>query len=89
MFTKQRIAVFIDGRYWHACPDHRTLARANASYWSEKLARNVARDADTTSRLRDAGLSVLRFWEHEDPASVAANVAKAVRGQGPTDGKPR
>ena len=89
VFTKQRIAVFIDGCYWHACPQHRTVARANATYWSEKLARNVARDADTTSRLQDAGWTVLRFWEHEDPEAVAATVAIAVRTQDPTDGNPR
>lgn len=89
VFTKQRIAVFIDGCYWHACPKHRTVARTNASYWSEKLARNVARDADTTSRLQDAGWTVLRFWEHEDPETVAAAVAVAVRSQDPTEGNPR
>jgi DNA mismatch endonuclease (patch repair protein) len=89
VFTKQRIAVFIDGCYWHACPEHRTVARANASYWSEKLARNVARDADTTSQLQDAGWTVLRFWEHEDPDAVAAIVAAAVRSQDPTEGNPR
>lgn len=79
VFTKQRIAVFIDGCYWHACPEHRTVARANASYWSEKLARNVARDADTSTRLRAAGWTVLRFWEHEDPDQVAAAVIAVVR----------
>lgn len=89
VFTKPRIAVFIDGCYWHACPEHRTVARSNAVYWSEKLARNVARDADTTSQLEEAGWTVLRFWEHEDPADVAATVASAVRSQEPTDGRPR
>lgn len=89
VFTKQRIAVFIDGCYWHACPEHRTVARSNASYWAQKLERNVARDADTTSRLEEAGWTVLRFWEHEDPDVVAASVAAAVRSQDPTDGIPR
>lgn len=79
VFTRQRIAVFIDGCYWHACPTHGTTARSNATYWSEKLARNVARDADTTTELRDAGWTVLRFWEHEEPADVAATVAAIVR----------
>ncbi|MBS4753214.1 very short patch repair endonuclease [Nocardioides sp. zg-ZUI104] len=89
VFTRQQIAVFVDGCYWHACPEHRTIAKSNASYWSEKLARNVARDADTTEQLRAAGWTVLRFWEHEDPESVAATVAKAVRSQDLTEGKPR
>ena len=79
VFTKQRVAVFIDGCYWHACPEHRTLARSNAAYWSDKLARNVARDADTTARLQESGWEVLRFWEHEDPADVAATVVSVVR----------
>ncbi|MBA2955084.1 DNA mismatch endonuclease Vsr [Nocardioides sp. MAH-18] len=79
VFTKRRIAVFIDGCYWHACPEHGTVARANASYWSEKLERNVARDADTTNQLIAAGWTVLRFWEHEDPEEVAAKVSTAVR----------
>lgn len=82
VFTKQRVAVFIDGCYWHVCPDHRTIARANASYWSQKLARNVARDVDTSNQLRAAGWTVLRFWEHEDPNDVAATVAAAVRASG-------
>ena len=78
VFTRVRVAVFVDGCYWHACPEHGTTARANASYWSEKLARNVARDSDTTHRLQSAGWVVMRFWEHEDPAAVAAIIAEAV-----------
>jgi DNA mismatch endonuclease (patch repair protein) len=78
VFTKQRIAVFIDGCYWHACPVHGTMAKSNAEYWSTKLARNVARDADTNNRLREEGWTVLRFWEHEDPAAVASAIAEAV-----------
>lgn len=78
VFTRQRIAVFIDGCFWHACPEHGTVARTNASYWSEKLKRNVARDADTTEKLRAAGWTVLRFWEHNDPDEVAAAVTSAV-----------
>lgn len=79
MFTRQRVAVFIDGCYWHACPEHGTQARANAAYWSEKLARNVARDADTNARLSELGWTVLRFWEHEDPRLVAEAIAHRVR----------
>ena len=89
VFTKQRIAVFIDGCYWHACPEHRTVARSNAFYWSQKLERNVARDADTTEQLRACGWTVLRFWEHEDPAVVAATVSAEVRRSAdPTEGRP-
>lgn len=78
VFTKQRVAVFIDGCYWHSCPEHGTRARSNAIYWSEKLARNAARDKDTTERLQAAGWTVLRFWEHEDPVKVADRVALMV-----------
>lgn len=79
VFTRQRVAVFIDGCYWHACPEHRTIAQANANYCSTKLERNVARDAHTTAQLQEAGWCVLRFWEHEDPGDVAAKVTAAVR----------
>lgn len=78
VFTRKRVAVFIDGCYWHACSEHGTAARANADYWSAKLARNVARDADTTARLESAGWVVMRFWEHEDPNEVAAKIADTV-----------
>lgn len=78
VFPKQRVAIFIDGCYWHACPEHGTSARTNADYWSAKLKRNV--DADTTARLEAVGWTVLRFWEHEDPTEVAANVTSTVRG---------
>jgi DNA mismatch endonuclease (patch repair protein) len=81
LFTRQRIAVFVDGCYWHACPEHGTVARSNASYWSAKLERNVTRDADTTARLEKAGWIVLRFWEHEEPAAVAASIVGVVRSQ--------
>lgn len=79
VFTKQRVAIFVDGCYWHACPEHGTMARTNADYWSDKLQRNVARDADTTAQLEAAGWTVLRFWEHENPTDVAGEVAVAVR----------
>ena len=79
VFTKQRVAIFIDGCFWHACPEHGTAARSNVTYWSEKLRRNAARDADTTARLEAAGWTVLRFWEHEQPTQVADKVVKTVR----------
>lgn len=80
VFTRQRIAIFIDGCFWHGCPEHpKAPPKANATYWSEKLSRNVARDADTTNRLGAAGWQVLRFWEHEVPAVVAEQIADAVR----------
>lgn len=82
VFTRQRIAVFIDGCFWHRCPDHYVAPRANASYWGPKIARNVQRDTETTARLGEAGWTVMRFWEHEPATTVAAAIVEAVRGVG-------
>ena len=79
VFPRQRLAIFVDGCYWHGCPDHGTQPRVNASYWSAKIALNKQRDADTTKRLESAGWRVLRVWEHEDMDDVATVVAELVR----------
>lgn len=73
----RRLAVFVDGCYWHQCPDHGRLPTANRTWWREKLARNVRRDRDTDERLRAAGWTVVRVWEHEDPTKAADRVAAA------------
>ncbi|WLQ48512.1 very short patch repair endonuclease [Streptomyces poriferorum] len=78
-FSRARIAVFMDGCFWHGCPVHATRPRANAEWWREKLAKNMARDHETTERLKEAGWTVLRFWEHEAPEDVAQQVVKARR----------
>ena len=89
VFTRQRLAVFIDGCFWHGCPLHRTRPTRNAEFWGEKLDRNAARDADTTSRLEAAGWTVLRFWEHEAAeAVVEAIVATIVFGPKTPDAGP-
>ncbi|MDV3291908.1 very short patch repair endonuclease [Mycobacterium avium] len=80
VFTRRRVAVFIDGCYWHGCPDHHRQPSANADYWRAKVARNRARDAATDETLRAAGWTVLRFWEHQPPAEVAEAVRAAVTG---------
>mgnify|MGYP000069931989 CR=1 FL=1 len=77
-FTRARVAVFVDGCFWHGCPIHGTTPRTNTDFWADKIARNRARDDDTTSRLHAAGWSVLRFWEHEEPHHAAGCVARAV-----------
>ncbi|WP_344339474.1 very short patch repair endonuclease [Agrococcus versicolor] len=87
VFTRRRIAVYIDGCFWHGCPRHRTQPKANADYWTPKLQRNVERDAAVTLALQDAGWTVLRFWEHEDPQVVATTIAAAV--EAADVGKPR
>lgn len=65
VFSRAKLAVFVDGCFWHRCPDHGTEPRSNTSYWGPKLERNVMRDRDTDERLRKAGWAVLRIWEHE------------------------
>ena len=71
VLRKTRIAVFIDGCYWHGCPDHHTQPATNSQYWANKIARNIERDTETTAYLQQTGWTVLRFWEHEDPEAVA------------------
>ncbi|MGW2255445.1 very short patch repair endonuclease [Kitasatospora sp. NPDC001660] len=72
VFRPTHVAVFIDGCYWHGCPEHYVPPRTNSGYWSDKVARNIARDRDTDRLLTEAGWLVLRFWEHE-PSDVCAN----------------
>ncbi|WP_435123377.1 very short patch repair endonuclease [Micromonospora tulbaghiae] len=77
VFPRERIAVFIDGCYWHGCPEHYKAPSANAAYWSAKIATNVARDQDTNSRLAAAGWRVIRAWEHESAEAVADRLVAA------------
>ncbi|RSS48129.1 very short patch repair endonuclease [Streptomyces sp. WAC06614] len=81
-FPGSRIAVFMDGCFWHGCPQHATSPKANSDWWRTKLDRNMARDLETTAHLEAAGWRVLRFWEHEAPEVVAAQVMRAVRRDG-------
>lgn len=79
VFTRARVAVFIDGCFWHGCPEHgRSTFNHNAEYWPAKIAANVARDADTNARLDAAGWHVLRYWEHEDAADVVEEIRRTV-----------
>ncbi|MDN4473373.1 very short patch repair endonuclease [Demequina zhanjiangensis] len=79
LFRPTKVAVFIDGCFWHSCPEHATSPKANSDYWLPKLERNRERDAETNQLLTDSGWLVLRFWEHEDPEDVARAVVEAVR----------
>lgn len=71
-FTRLRLAVFVDGCFWHGCPEHGTRPQANADYWGHKLNRNATRDAETTRALEDGGWHVLRLWEHETLENMVA-----------------
>ncbi|MGI8797169.1 MAG: very short patch repair endonuclease [Acidimicrobiia bacterium] len=73
-FPRHRLAVFVDGCFWHSCPDHGTAPRTNADYWNEKLARNSRRDQAIDAALLADGWEVLRVWEHDPPDDAAAHV---------------
>lgn len=77
-FTRARLAVFVDGCFWHSCPEHSNLPRANRSYWEPKLARNVQRDAETGTALAALGWRIIRVWEHEHPNEAAERVRQAL-----------
>ncbi len=83
-----RVAVFVDGCFWHGCPRHGTRPKVNRWYWDAKFGRNQARDRDTDRRLRALGWKVFRFWEHVSPESAAGRVARwvAARASERTDG---
>jgi DNA mismatch endonuclease (patch repair protein) len=77
-FTARRVAVFVDGCFWHACPEHGSKPRANDWYWTPKLARNVERDRVADETLASAGWQVVRIWEHESLEQAVAAVIAVV-----------
>jgi DNA mismatch endonuclease (patch repair protein) len=79
VFTRQRVAVFLDGCFWHRCPEHGIPPRANSDYWKPKLDRNVERDRAIDVALTLGGWAVIRIWEHEDPEHAAERIAAVVR----------
>lgn len=78
LFSRERVAVFVDGCFWHGCPEHGTSPTTNSGYWTTKIARNQARDLRNNAELALAGWTVVRIWEHEDPAAAALRVRDAV-----------
>ena len=79
VFPNARIAVFVDGCFWHGCPKHGTLPRSHRAWWRDKIETNWLRDADTDKRLRSTGWRVIRIWEHEDPVQAIRRVETALR----------
>jgi DNA mismatch endonuclease (patch repair protein) len=77
-FGKLRIAIFLDGCFWHGCPEHATRPKTNSERWRTKLDRNIARDRETTEHLEALGWTVLRYWEHEEVDEIASWVEAAV-----------
>lgn len=78
VFPRVKVAVFLDGCFWHGCPEHHTVAATNATFWADKVKTNEARDRDTDRRLAEAGWAVVRVWEHEDPEAAAHHVKAVV-----------
>ena len=78
VFGPRRVAVFVDGCFWHGCPIHATYPKANESWWRDKLETNQRRDRDTDRRLADAGWLVVRVWEHESSIDALARIVVAL-----------
>ena len=78
-FTRAKVAVFIDGCFWHSCPEHATMPKANREFWEAKLRRNVERDRENDQALKLLGWEVIRVWEHEAPEIAGARIARTVR----------
>ncbi len=81
VFLKERVAVYVDGCFWHGCPQHATWPKTNAEFWRSKLEANVARDRRVDAALREAGWAVVRVWEHEAPEEAADRIEATVRGR--------
>jgi DNA mismatch endonuclease, patch repair protein len=78
-FPKLQVAIFVDGCFWHGCPEHGTWPKENADWWRGKIEANKRRDRDTDSQLAMAGWTVIRVWEHEDPELAAEEIAEVVQ----------
>ncbi|MFF3518661.1 very short patch repair endonuclease [Streptomyces sp. NPDC004393] len=78
VFTAAKVAVFVDGCFWHGCPDHGSMPASNRDFWTAKIAGNRTRDAETTKLLEEAGWTVVRVWEHTAPEEAAKTVMTAV-----------
>jgi DNA mismatch endonuclease, patch repair protein len=79
VFSRARVVVFLDGCFWHGCPEHHTVAKKNAEFWAGKVRGNRERDVQTTRRMEEAGWCVIRVWEHESPTEAALRIADTVR----------
>lgn len=71
VLTRVKIAIFVDGCFWHSCPDHGVLPKNNREWWADKLQRTAERDREKDDELRALGWDVVHAWEHDDPANIA------------------
>lgn len=78
VFVGARVAVFVDGCFWHGCPEHATWPKNNAEFWRTKIETNRRRDIDTDARLAESGWLSVRVWEHEDPEEAAIRIGELV-----------
>lgn len=81
VFTRRKMVVFVDGCFWHSCPEHATAPVNNAEWWQEKLTANIERDQRNTRALEAAGWTVIRVWEHEDANSAVTRIRAAIEDQ--------
>lgn len=79
LFRGAKVAIYVDGCFWHSCPEHATVPKSNREWWQEKLATNVRRDRDADSQLSQAGWLVVRVWEHENMPAAAERIRSLVR----------
>lgn len=79
VFRSVKVAIFVDGCFWHGCPKHGTQAKANAEFWKTKIRQNQERDIGTSEYLKKAGWKVIRIWEHQDPNKASKKIYKIVR----------
>ena len=77
-FGARHVVVFVDGCFWHGCPEHGTSPRNNGVWWAEKLRKNIDRDRETDTYLRESGWAVVRVWEHEDPDAAVRRVVQVL-----------
>ena len=79
IFTRQRLAIFIDGCFWHGCPEHGTVPATHSDYWRPKLAKNAERDRETDAMAKTEGWRVLRIWEHVPPDNAVEMIIESLR----------
>jgi DNA mismatch endonuclease (patch repair protein) len=79
VFRRVKVAVFVNGCFWHACPEHASWPKSNAAWWRSKIEGNRERDHDTDERLREAGWHPVQVWEHDNPDVIARVIARLVK----------
>lgn len=80
-FPRAKVAVFVDGCFWHGCPEHARRPKSNSAWWESKIQKNRRRDQETSAALKRDGWQVLRFWSHEDPWTAAHAVEAKLSSQ--------